>query len=124
MIERMAELPDHVVGFTAIGKVTGEDYESVLIPAVEAGLERHAHLNLLYHIGPDFDGFDAGAVWNDTKVGLKHLTAWKRVAVVTDVDWIRGAARAFGFVMPCHVRVFENVGLGEARIWVAEEIPD
>ena len=121
MIELMADLPGHVVGFTAIGKLTGEDYEQVVIPAVEEGLEQHSHLNLLYHLGPDFEGFDAGAVWNDAKVGLKHLTAWKRVAVVTDVDWIRGSARAFGFVMPCHVRVFENAGLGEARAWVTEE---
>ena len=51
------------------------------------------------------------------------MTAWKRVAVVTDVDWIRGASRAFGFVMPCHVRVFENADLAEARDWVTEEIP-
>lgn len=120
MIERIADLPDHVVGFTAVGKVTGEDYENVLIPAVEAGLERHSHLNLLYHLGPDFEGFDARAVWNDAKVGLKHLTAWKRMAVVTDVDWIRAASRAFGFVMPCHVRVFEESGLDEARSWVSE----
>lgn len=121
MIERIADLPDHVVGFSAAGVVTGEDYENVLIPAVEAGLERHSHLNLLYHLGPDFDSFDAGAVWNDAKVGLTHLTAWKRVAVVTDVHWIRGAARAFGFVMPCHVRVFEESGLEQARDWVSAE---
>jgi len=124
MIERIADLPDYVVGFTAAGKVTGKDYEDVLIPAVEAGLERHKHLNLLYHLGPSFEGFDAAAVWNDTKVGLKHLTAWRRVAVVTDVDWIRAAARAFGFVMPCHVRVFEESGLAEARGWVSAEAPD
>jgi hypothetical protein len=119
MIERMSDLPDHVVGFTAVGEITGEDYEKVLIPAVEDGLKRHSHLNLLYHLGPDFTGFTAKALWNDTKVGLQHITAWKQVAVVTDIDWIASMAKAFGFVMPCHVRVFDNDELAEAVAWVS-----
>lgn len=36
MIEIMNDLPENVVGFRAMGKVTKEDYESVLMPAVDA----------------------------------------------------------------------------------------
>lgn len=120
MIELMSGLPDGVLGFTATGKVTGEDYEEVVVPAVEAGLEEHSHLSLIYHLGESFTGFAAAALWDDAKVGLKHLTAWDRAAVVTDVEWIRNAAKVFGFVLPCHVRVFGNGQLAEAREWVAE----
>lgn len=28
----------------------------------------------LYHLGDAFTGFDAKAIWEDTKVGLKHFT--------------------------------------------------
>ena len=36
MIEIMSGLPENVVAAIANGEVTGEDYEKVLIPAIEA----------------------------------------------------------------------------------------
>ena len=36
MVEPIPNLPDNVLGFKAIGRVTSEDYETVLIPAVDA----------------------------------------------------------------------------------------
>lgn len=117
MIERMSDLPDHVLGFTAVGKVTGRDYEDVVVPAVEEALKEHSKLRLIYHIGEGFDGFTAAAMWDDAKVGLKHLTAWEKIAIVTDVDWIETTAKVFGFVMPAEVRLFDDDELDEARAW-------
>ncbi len=36
MVEKIPDLPDNVLGFTAKGTVTAKDYESVIIPEVEA----------------------------------------------------------------------------------------
>jgi hypothetical protein len=120
MLERMKGLPENVLGFEAKGEVTGADYESVLIPAVAELLGRQKRIRFLYHLGTDFSGFHAKAMWDDAKVGLQHITAWERVAVVTDVGWIRAAMKAFGFVMPGQVKVFGNGELEEARQWVSE----
>jgi len=120
MLERMSGLPENVLGFEAKGEVTGADYESVLVPAVNGMLARQKSLRFLYHLGNEFTGFDAKAVWDDTKVGLRHFTAWERVAVVTDVGWIRAGMKMFGFVIPGQVRVFGNGELAEARRWVSE----
>ena len=108
MLERMQGLPDNVLGFEARGEADGADYESVLIPGVEEMLARRKKIRLLYFLGDEFNGFNAKAMWDDAKVGLKHFSAWERVAVVTDVGWIRTAMKAFGFVMPGHVRIFGN----------------
>jgi hypothetical protein len=35
MVEKIPDLPDNVLGFTAKGTVTASDYESVIIPAVD-----------------------------------------------------------------------------------------
>ena len=35
MIEKIADLPDNVLGFSAKGKLTMNDYETIIIPAVE-----------------------------------------------------------------------------------------
>ena len=118
MIEIIPNLPNNVLAISAKGRVTAEDYESVLIPAVEAKIKEHGKIRLLYHLGDEFTGFEAGAMWDDAKVGLKHLTAWEKVAVVTDVDWVRSLTKLFGFVMHGRVKVFENNQLSEAEDWI------
>ncbi len=119
MIERLTGLPDNVIGFSAHGHVTAADYEQHVVPAVEEVLVAHDKIRLLYQLGEDFEGFDVGALWEDTKVGLGHLAAWERIALVTDVDWLRTAAKAMGFMMPGEVRVFPNAELDAARDWLA-----
>ena len=119
MITTYDDVPDAVVAFRASGEVTAADYESVLIPAVEEKLARHEKISLLYHLGPDFTGFTAGAMWDDSKIGFKHLAAWDRIALVSDVSWIRHMVRGMGFVIPAAIRVFDNDQLDEAMRWVS-----
>ena len=120
MITLIPDLPGDVLGFSASGKVTASDYETVLVPAVEDALVRRGKLRLLYHLGTGFDGFDIGAMWADAKVGLEHPSAWERIALVTDIEWLRTTANIFGFAMPGEVRVFSNAELADAKKWVAE----
>ena len=47
MITQMTDLPDGVLGFEASGKVTGDDYSEVLVPAVEAALKTDAAIAVL-----------------------------------------------------------------------------
>jgi hypothetical protein len=118
MLELITDLPDNVLGVVAKDEVTAEDYRAVLVPAVEDKLAQYRRLRLLYVIGDDFEGFGSGAAWEDAKVGMRHFTSFERVAVVTEVDWIRGMVKAFGFALPGDVRVYHADELGEARSWV------
>jgi SpoIIAA-like len=120
MIRKMEGLPEGVLGFQAEGRVTAGDYTTVLTPAVEAAFRQRDKLRLLYQIGPQFSGFDAGAAWDDMMVGLKHYFSWEKLAIVSDVDWIRNSVRLFGMVMPAQVRIFGNGELEAAKRWVSE----
>lgn len=120
MIEVISGLPDHVIGIEAKGKVTSSDYESVIIPLVENKLKSHKKINFLYCLGNEFSGMEAEAMWEDAKVGFRNLSAWNKIAVVSNVDWIRWAVKMFAIVIPGHVKVFENDQLSEARVWVSE----
>jgi len=102
--------------------VTKADYESVLVPAVTRALERNRKVRLYYETATDFAGIDPGAVWEDFKVGMEHLTRWERVAVVTDVEWIRIAIMAFRFLIPCDTRVFGTAQASDARNWIASKL--
>lgn len=120
MIEKIPDLPDNVLGFTAKGTVTAKDYESIIIPAVEELFSRQEKVRFLYHLGEDVAGFEAAAMWDDTKLGLKHLRGWERMAIVSDIEWVRAAIKIFGLVIPGHVRVFRNDELAEAKRWISE----
>ncbi|WP_257251565.1 STAS/SEC14 domain-containing protein [Burkholderia cepacia] len=120
MIEKVNDLPDGIAGFIATGQVTRKDYEDVLIPAMEAILRKHAKVRLYYELGADFSGMDPGAAWEDFKLGVQHITQWERIAVVTNVEWVRFALAAFRFVIPGEVRVFSSSDRVAARAWIIE----
>jgi SpoIIAA-like len=119
MVERIPDLPDNVLGFTAKGIVTASDYESVIIPAVEAMFSRVGKVRFLYHLGEEFSKLTGEAMWDDAKLGFKHMAGWERTAVVTDVEWIRAAMGIFGLAMPGRVRAFHNREFSEAREWIS-----
>jgi SpoIIAA-like len=118
MIEIVPNFPDSVVGLIAKGHVTKQDYEAVLIPAIEAALKRHDKIRIYYELGSQFAGIDPGAAWEDLKTGVGHLNRWERMAVVTDVDWIKHMLNAFRFVIPGDMRLFPTAQASEARAWI------
>lgn len=120
MIENIPDLPGNVLGLTAKGRVTVTDYESVVIPEVEAVFKRYPKNRFLYHLGDQCSGFEGSAVWDNIKLGLEHFSGWERLAIVSDVEWIRTAIRIFGLVMPGDIRVFDNSELDEAKRWISE----
>ena len=121
MIERLSGFSDDVLAFVCKGHVTKADYDSVLVPAVDKALEQHDKLNLYYETAADFSGIDPGAVWADTRVGLAHFTRWRRIAVVTDIDWIKHTMQFFSFMLPAEMKIFPLAQAAEAREWIAAD---
>lgn len=119
MITLLSNLPDNIIGLNATGRVTGDDYLQVLVPAVEVALERHDKVRLIYELDDAFTGFVPDAMWEDAKLGLGHLGAWEKIALVTDVGWIANAANVFKFIIPGEVRVFPLADRQLAEQWIA-----
>lgn len=118
MLERIPDLPDHVLGIKASGEVTSDDYHQVLIPAVKAALEGQDKLRLFYVLGADVTGISVGAVWEDVKTGLGHYSRWEKTAVVTDKEWLRHSIDMFGYLIPGEFKAFSTAEEATARSWV------
>jgi hypothetical protein len=58
-------------------------------------------------------------MWADTKLWAHHLKAWKKIAIVSDADWLENSVKAFGWLMPGEVKVFENDDLDDAKEWLS-----
>ena len=75
-----------------------------MIEPIYAALERGEKLNIYFELAEDFHGLDWGALVQDMKaagsVGLKHRSSWQRMALVTDIDWVKYGASAFGWLAP------------------------
>jgi SpoIIAA-like len=121
MIESLTGFPDDVAAFVCHGHVTKADYETILIPDIENRLAHHDKVRIYYETAADFAGVDPGAVWEDTKVGFAHWFRWERLAVVTDVEWIKQTMKFFGFLMPGELRAFPSAEADHAREWIAQQ---
>ena len=119
MIEQLNGFPENTVAFVCHGHVTREDYMDTLVPAVERAFAVHEKVRLYYEIGSDFENVDVGAAWTDFASGLQHWMRWERIAIVTNVEWIRNTMWAFGFLMPGEVRLFSMADKSAAKDWVA-----
>jgi hypothetical protein len=113
-------LPPNVVGVEANEKLTAEDYETILIPAVEAAesASTDGKVRMLFVFGQSFPGTTAGAAWEDTKLGLGNFRHWERTALVGDSDWLRHAVHALSWAMPGEVRVYSPSDLDDAMSWI------
>jgi hypothetical protein len=59
MIETLGDLPAGVLGFKGSGRISRAEYQEMMEPIYEA-LERGGPVNLLFVVGGDFSGLDAG----------------------------------------------------------------
>jgi stage II sporulation SpoAA-like protein len=117
MIKKLEALPDGVIGFEVEGKIQAEDYRDVVIPAVEEAA-RAGEIRFVIVI-PEFHGMNPGALWQDLKVGVEHFRAWKRIAVITDIQWMQQMTSIFGWMTPGEVKTFAIEDRDKAIAWAA-----
>lgn len=120
MLTMIEGLPDHVIGIRITDKLRAEDYETQLIPLVNEKLANHRKLDLLCCIEGEWKGMEAGAMWQDLRLGLGRFGHWARMAIVTDIQWMENAIKLFRLLSPGELRHFDSAGYEAARAWVCE----
>ena len=114
MLELIEGLPKNVVGIAASGKVTMQDCHDVLVPAIAKSLKWHDKIRLYYELNSRFPG----SAWDDLDLGLEHASCCERVAIVTDIGWVRLTVKAVRFLIPAKIRVFSTDQAEEGRAWI------
>lgn len=123
MIEAVADLPDGTLGFHMHGRIEKADYTDVLLPALNTEIDAKRPIRILVRFGPDLGGFEPAAIWADVKASvsneLRHRDSWRRIALVTDLDWVTRAASLFGWMAPGELKLFKLDDEPAAARWVA-----
>ncbi len=121
MIRLLDGMPAGVLGLEAIDDVEKEDYEDVLVPAVNTAIAEHGKVRLVYVLGPEFDEYEGEAVWEDLKLGARNPTSFERIAIVTDARWAGPAVKVFSVLWPGQARAFPLAELESAKRWAADD---
>lgn len=121
MIRLLGHMPAGVLGLEAVDDVEKEDYENVIVPAINEAIAQHGKVRLVYVLGPEFDDYEGEAVWEDLKLGVRHPTSFERVAVVTNARWAGPAIKMFSVLWPGQARAFPLSELESAKRWAAED---
>ncbi len=114
-------MPVGVLGLEAVDDVEKEDYENVIVPAINAAIAEHGKVRLVYVLGPEFDDYEGEAVWEDLKLGGRHPASFERVAVVTNARWAAPAIKILSVLLPGQARAFPLAELESAKRWAAEQ---
>ncbi len=111
-----------MVAFKATGAVSKEDFDLVVVPAVEAIVSKTGELNYLFWIDTPLHNFTTGAWWQDAMIGLKKISKWNRAAIVSESQGINTFTNLFSIVMPGEFKGFKPAELDKAIVWVSTGI--
>ena len=100
------------------GKLVKADYEQ-FVPEFERLVLQNGKLSVLFDM-TGFHGWEAAAMWEDTKFAIKHFADIDRLAVVGEKRWHRGMATFCKPFTKATVRYFDHVDGAAARKWLAE----
>ncbi len=118
MIDILPDYPDNVLAVSGSGRITADDYRKVLVPEAEQRIARNGSIAVLYYLGPTYKGFSTSAAWSDLLFGLSRWSAFGRIAIVTDVVWVRDSASLFAPFFRGALRVFGASDLRQASAWI------
>ena len=122
MIEVLQDMPPGVSGLRVSGKVTGNEI-SQFMPEMEK-LLGSGEVRIVEVIAPDYEGFGRGGLVEDLKQGfgtlIQHHSAFKRIAIVTDKEWVGHTVHLVGWMVPGELEVFGLDDLERAKQWAAE----
>ncbi len=121
MIEALPDMPTGVTGIRVSGRLRGDELREFK-PAMEDLLKR-GEIRIVEVIASDYEGFGPGGFVEDLKLGfgtvLPHHSAFKRIAVVSDKDWVAHTLHALAWMMPFELAVFGVDELERAKEWAA-----
>jgi hypothetical protein len=121
MIEILSDMPQGVTGIRLSGHLRGDELREVKA-ALQERLET-GEVRIVEIIGADYEGFGPGGLVEDLKLGFgtvyPHHSAFKRIAVVSDKEWVAHTLHALAWLVPGELAVFGLDELDRATAWAA-----
>ncbi|WP_296058698.1 STAS/SEC14 domain-containing protein [uncultured Amphritea sp.] len=93
MLHILPETAGDIIVVQATEKLTSADYQDIFLPLLEEKVAAHGKVRCLIYLDHNFKGWEAGAIWEDTKLGIRHGSDFIRLAVVGGGNWLDWAVK-------------------------------
>src|SRR5262245_33785141 len=121
MIEVLQDMPDGVAGIKVSGRVSGDDLRQ--FKPTMAGLLDADEIRFVEVVASDDEGFGPGGLTEDLKLGFGalfgHHSKFKRIAVVSDKEWVVHTLHALSWMVPGELELFGLDDIDRAKEWAA-----
>ena len=121
MIELLEDMPVGVTGLRVSGTLTGAELRAIR-PALTEMLDGR-EIRIVEVIDDDYAGFGPGGLMEDLKLGLGTVlpnhSAFTRIAIVTDKDWVARTLHAISWLVPGELSVFGLDEIDRAKQWAS-----
>lgn len=118
---RVTEIADgKIIEVELTGKLSKEAYEQ-FVPLTEQRIQQYGKVRMLVVLN-DFHGWDAGALWEDIKLDVKHFNDIERLALVGESKWEKGMATFCRPFTTAKIEYFDLAQLDDARRWIQQDV--
>lgn len=121
MIEMLSDMPEGVTGIRVSARLRGDGLRQIK-PAMDQMLET-GDIRIVEVISSDYQGFGPGGLVEDLKLGfgtvLQHHSSFKRIAIVSDKEWVAHTLHALAWMVPGELAIFGLDELERAKEWAA-----
>ena len=120
MLYVLPETAGDIIVVQATETLTTADYQDTLLPLLEEKTAAHGQVRCLIYLDPGFKGWEAGAMWEDTKLGIQHGSDFLRLASVGGADWLDWAVKLGEAFISGEAQHFSGNQFLQALHWIDE----
>ena len=113
---RLMSTTPPIIEVVASDKLELADYEE-FGSSVESLIEEHGKVRILLRL-VGFEGWTAGALWEDIKFDVKHFNDIERLAIVGDKTWEKGMAKFCEPFTTASINFYTPDELDQAERWL------
>lgn len=106
--------PRTIVILHAYGTLTHQDYLT-MTPSLEGIIKQLQEVYLLLDC-QHLKGWQLQAAWDDFRLGMKHHSHFKKIAILGDEKWLQVASKVAGWFVDGEVKILTD--LDQARDWL------
>ncbi|WP_303581199.1 STAS/SEC14 domain-containing protein [Amphritea sp. 1_MG-2023] len=118
MLHILPETAGDIIVVQATDKLTSTDYQDIFLPLLEEKVAAHGKVRCLVYLDHNFHGWEAGAMWEDAKLGVQHRQDFIRLAVVGGDSWLDWATKLGSLFISGEALYFPETEFLQALHWI------
>jgi hypothetical protein len=118
MVQILPESRGPLLAIRGSDTLTADEYEHVLLPAIEAVIKRHQKARLLFYMDPNFKSWDFDVTKHDADFRLRHRDDFEKVAGVCGPKWVDWATKLQYLFFDSEIKTFPCEETRAAKNWL------